>query len=66
MDNFVLLKDKIPEKGKHIVAVDKDGYEYFLFRCNCNSEKCITFRDILLGYEMIVDIVKWKYEVEYE
>lgn len=59
MYNF---KDRLPEKGKNIKALDVENNIYYLFRCACNNENCVEFRDQIVGSMIMVDIIKWEYD----
>jgi hypothetical protein len=60
-NNYILLENELPQKGKDIIGIDESGNEYYVFRCFCPNENCTSFRDSLIGSEIMVDIIKWKY-----
>ena len=34
MENeFILVKEQLPEKGKDIIGIDEDGNKHYCFRC---------------------------------
>ena len=59
---FISIKDQLPEKGKDIIGIDKNGDRHYCFRCACLNENCIEWRCSLTGYGLFVDIRKWIYE----
>jgi len=61
MNEFINIKDQLPEKGKDIIGVDNNGDISYCFRCNCHNPNCTEWRESLSGYGLIVNIVKWKY-----
>ena len=63
MENeFILVKEQLPEKGKDIIGIDEDGNKHYCFRCACHNPKCREWRCSLTGGGLIIDIVKWIYE----
>ena len=65
MENeFILVKEQLPDKGKNIIGVEEDGSTYECYRCSCGNPNCKEWRCSLTGYGMIIDVVKWKYAEE--
>lgn len=60
------IKEKLPEKGKDIVGVDKEGKEHYVFRCNCSNKDCAEWRCSTTGFGLIVNIVRWRYVKEHK
>jgi len=58
--DWIDINDQLPERGKDIIAICDDGLEHELFLCSC-PHNCRTWKCSLLGYSMILDVVKWKY-----
>lgn len=61
-DEYTLLEEKKPDKGKNIIGLDEDDEVYYCFRCNCKNPECNEWRCSVTGYGLMVDIIKWKYE----
>lgn len=61
-NDFISIKDELPEKGKDIIGLDKSGDVHYCFRCNCHNPNCIEWRCSITGYGLIVNIISWKYE----
>jgi hypothetical protein len=61
-NDFILVKDRLPEKNRGIVGIDGNGNEYYCFRCACNDIECKEWRCSLMGFMLLVDIIKWRYE----
>lgn len=61
MDEFIDIKNELPEKGKDIIGVTSDGDIKYCFRCNCHVHNCKDWRDSTTGFGLIVNIIKWKY-----
>ena len=61
-NEFISVKEQLPEKGKDIIGIDKDGNKHYCFRCACHNLNCKEWRCSLTGYGLIIDVVKWKYE----
>lgn len=59
---FISVKERLPEKGEDIIAIDKDGNKHYCFRCACNNPNCKEWRCSLTGYGLIIDVEKWTYE----
>ena len=53
--------DELPEKNKDIIGYDKNGREYFVFRCNCQNPNCIEWRCSITGFGVMVTIIEWEY-----
>jgi hypothetical protein len=62
IEEYKLIQDELPEKGKDIIGIDEDGNERCCFRCACHNDKCIEWRCSITGYGLLINIVKWKYE----
>jgi len=58
------IKDELPEKGKDIIGLDEDGNTYHCYRCACPNPNCKEWRCSILGYGLIIDVVKWKYDIK--
>jgi len=52
---------KLPEKGKDIEYIDINGDIGYAFRCACPNPNCYEWRDIVTGYGLMVDVIKWRY-----
>ncbi len=61
-DGFVLVKEKLPEKGKYIIGIDEHGNKHYCFRCACHNPNCKEWRNSLTGSGLIVNIIKYIYE----
>lgn len=61
-NEFILVKDQLPEKGKDIIGIDKYGNKHYCFRCDCHNPNCKEWRCSLTGNGLIIDVVKWIYE----
>ncbi len=59
--DFISIKEQLPEKGRDTIAFDKEGNKYYCFRCACHNSNCKEWRCSLTGYGLIVDIEKWIY-----
>lgn len=59
---FISIKDQLPEKGKDIIGIDKDGNKHYCFRCECHNPNCKEWRSSLTGYGLMIDVDKWIYE----
>lgn len=62
MDEYILVKDQLPEKGKNVIGVEEDGSAYECYRCSCPIQNCKTWKCSLTGYALIIDVVKWRYK----
>ena len=60
-EQFILIKDQLPEKGKKIIAICTNGDVCEVHRCNCHNENCKEWRCSLTGYGMFINVEKWKY-----
>lgn len=63
-NNFILIKEQLPDKGKNIIGIDENGNKHYCFRCACSNQDCKEWRCSLTGHGLIINIVKWKYEQE--
>jgi hypothetical protein len=62
MENeFISIKEQLPEKGKDIIAKCTDGETREVFRCACHNPKCREWRCSLIGSGMIIEVESWKY-----
>lgn len=59
---LIKIEDKIPEKGRDIIGLDDNGKKHYCYRCACNNPKCTEWRDSIGGFNLMVNIVKWKYD----
>jgi len=59
---FILITEQLPEKGKDIIGIDKNGNKHYCFRCNCHNQNCTEWRCSITGFGIITDIKKWIYE----
>lgn len=59
--DYIDISEQLPIKGKDIKYISSDGTTGFAFRCNCSSKGCLKWRCTITGYELLIDIVKWKY-----
>lgn len=59
--DFIDIDKLLPIKGKDIEYISSDGSKGFSFRCNCHSSNCLKWRCTITGYELLIDVVKWKY-----
>jgi len=60
------IEDMLPEKGRDIVAIDREGNKYWCYRCACKSQNCRDFRCPITGSMIMIDPVEWEYEEEHE
>lgn len=60
-DEFILIKNQLPEKGKDIVGIDGFENSHYCYRCDCYNPNCKEWRCSITGYGLIIDVVKWKY-----
>ena len=61
-NEFISVKEQLPEKGKDIIGIDEDGNKHYCFRCACPNPNCKQWRCSLTGSGLIIDVVKWIYE----
>lgn len=61
-EDFILLSDKIPNKGKGVVVIDSDSKIHYCFRCSCKNKSCLEWRCSITGFSLLIDVVKWKYQ----
>lgn len=55
--DFIEVSKKLPEKHKNIIGI-KDNYEFqYCYLGTYNEWRCS-----LTGFELLIDIIKWKYE----
>lgn len=59
--DYINIKEKLPEKGKDVQYIDINGDTGYAFRCNCHNPDCKEWRDVITGYHMMINVVKWKY-----
>ncbi len=59
--DYIDISEHLPIKGKDIKYISSDGNTGFAFRCACKDSNCQKWRCTITGYELMVDIVKWKY-----
>lgn len=65
MENeFILVKEQLPQKGKDIIGIDEDGNKHYCFRCACHNPNCKEWRCSLTGSGLIINVVKWIYELK--
>jgi len=57
MNDYIMLKDKKPERGKDIEYIDSNGNHGYAFL----SQRCDEWRCIITGFGLIIDVVKWRY-----
>ncbi len=62
MNEYTLVTEKLPEKGKDVIAIDSKGDKHYCYRCACKSENCTEWREPITGSAIWVNIVKWKYD----
>jgi hypothetical protein len=62
-NEFIYIKDKLPEKGKDIVAIDSKGNKHFCFRCTCPNTNCTEWRCSITGFAILIDVVSWRYVI---
>ena len=55
------ITDKLPDKGKDIIGIDKYGEKSYVFRCNCHNPNCKEWRCSLTGFGILKNITKWRY-----
>lgn len=58
---MILIKDKLPEKGKNIIAICSDGEKREVYRCSCHNPNCREWRCSLTGYGLMINVRKWQY-----
>lgn len=62
MDNeFISIKEQLPEKGKDIIAICTDGETREVFRCACGNQNCKEWRCSIIGSGLMVEVESWKY-----
>jgi len=61
-EEYILVKDQLPEKGKDVIVIDDEDKKHYCFTCNCKNPKCKEWRCSLTGYLLMINAVKWKYE----
>lgn len=59
-DNFTLITDKLPKKGKDVLGIDAEGGEYCCYRCACHNPNCTEWR-CPIGGGLMINVIKWKY-----
>lgn len=52
---------RLPAKGKKVIALCADGIEREVFRCACKDDRCTAFRCAITGYQIMIDVIKWRY-----
>lgn len=60
-DEYIMIKNQLPEKGKDIIGIDYNGDIHYCFRCACGNPNCKEWRCSMTGYGLIIRIQKWKY-----
>lgn len=58
------IDEKLPKKGEDIIGYSSNGDKHYCFRCDCHDPNCKSWRCSLTGFELLIDIVKWKYDDE--
>ena len=59
--NLHLITERIPDKGKDIIGLDKKGNKYYCFRCSCYNQNCMEWRCSTTGYSLMIQLDKWQY-----
>jgi hypothetical protein len=57
MNNWILIKDQLPEINKNIIGIDTKGDIKYCYLSRFNEWRCS-----LTGFGYLIDIIKWKYE----
>lgn len=60
-NKFMLVEERLPDKGRNIIGIDTDGKMRHCFRCACHNPNCMEWRSSLTGDGLIVNILKWTY-----
>jgi len=64
VEEYKLLKEEYPEKGKDIITINEDGSNSYIYRCGCHNPNCKEWRCSTMGSAIIMfgsNIVSWKY-----
>lgn len=61
-DEFILVSEEYPQKGKPIIGIDDEGLKHYCFKCACKNPNCKEWRCSITGGGLMVNIIKWKYE----
>lgn len=56
-DEFNLISDQVPERGKNIIGIDDRGEKHYCYLSKIGDE----WRS-LFGGGLLINIVKWKYD----
>lgn len=56
-DDYILIKDQLPEINKNVIGIDNNGDIKYCFLSKFGEWRCS-----LTGFGYLIDIVKWKYE----
>ena len=61
-ETWIKLSDQLPDKGKDIKVRTSKGTIHYAFRCNCQDEACLEWRDQITGYHLSIgEVVEWTY-----
>lgn len=59
-ENWINLSDQLPAKGKDIKVKTSKGKVHYAFRCHCQNEDCLDWRDQITGYLLdIGEVIEW-------
>ena len=54
------MKEKLPEAGKAVIALDSDGNRHEVYRCG-HAPDCETWKCSITGGSMMIEVVEWTY-----
>lgn len=60
-NEYILIENQLPDKGKHIVGIDSDERMHYCYRCACKKLDCVEWFDSFTNEWILIDIVKWIY-----
>lgn len=66
LSDYNLTKDKLPMKGRDIIAFDNEGNLHNCYLSNCDIEpNCTEWLDSRSHKVLDVDVIIWKYDENY-
>lgn len=63
LEEFFLTKDKLPIKGRDVIAFDIEGNVYNCYLANCPEDtNCVIWLDSRKNKNLNIDVLVWKYD----
>lgn len=63
LEDFFLTKDKLPVKGKDVIAFDVKGDIYNCYLSNCKEDiNCTVWLDSRTHKNLNINVLIWKYD----